>query len=97
MEGLSHFEERGGIVTSKHEWGRWSQSVREVNVEVNLEPGTKAKELAVCIRPNHLQCRLANNSREFLNVREVYNVISTFYCCFSNQDVMFDFRVNCLV
>ncbi|ODN04221.1 NudC domain-containing protein 2 [Orchesella cincta] len=67
MERLSHFEEKAGIVASKHEWGRWSQSVREVNVEVNLQPGTKAKELAVCIKPNHLQCRLADNSREFLN------------------------------
>ncbi|CAL8120125.1 unnamed protein product [Orchesella dallaii] len=67
MEGLSHFDEKAGIVVSNHEWGRWSQSVKEVNIEVNLEHGTKAKEIGVCIKPNHLQCRMANNSKEFLN------------------------------
>ena len=52
----SHFDEKSGIVECKTEWGRWYQTVAEVVVEVDLEPGTRGKDVDVTIQPNKLTC-----------------------------------------
>ena len=50
-----HFEEKSGIVHCQTEWGRWYQTVAEVVVEVDLEEGTKGKEVKVDMAPNKLR------------------------------------------
>ncbi|XP_077984319.1 nudC domain-containing protein 2-like [Glandiceps talaboti] len=42
-----HFDERSGHVPCKTPWGQWYQTMEEVYVEVELEEGTRAKEIAV--------------------------------------------------
>ncbi|KAG7484637.1 hypothetical protein MATL_G00052230 [Megalops atlanticus] len=40
-----HFEERSGIVPCQTSWGVWYQTMEEVFIEVNVPPGTSAKEV----------------------------------------------------
>ncbi|XP_028816334.1 nudC domain-containing protein 2 [Denticeps clupeoides] len=40
-----HFEERSGVVPCKTPWGSWYQTMEEVSIEVNVPPGTSAKEV----------------------------------------------------
>ena len=53
---LSHFDEKSGVVPCKTEWGRWYQTAQEVTVEVDLEEGTRGKEIQVETRPNFIRC-----------------------------------------
>ena len=34
---MSDFEERSGIISQKTDWGNWSQSLKDVTIEVHLE------------------------------------------------------------
>jgi len=54
----SHFDEKSGIVCHETEFGKWYQSVAEVTVLVNLELGTRGKEVHVDIQPNKLKCEV---------------------------------------
>ncbi len=56
MSSLSHFAEKSGVIYSTTEWGRWCQSAQEVTLEVDLEDGTRAKEIQVEIKPKFLKC-----------------------------------------
>jgi hypothetical protein len=40
---------------------RWSQTVNEVVIEVDVEPGTRGKEAQVTIKPSHLECIVKGN------------------------------------
>jgi len=57
-ESNSHFDEKSGVVVCATPWGRWNQNVAEVNIEVDLEPGTRAKDLTVTIKPSQLSCSI---------------------------------------
>lgn len=67
----SHFEEKSGIVFSSTEWGRWYQTGNEVMVEVDVEYGTRAKDVIVDIKPSKLTCLVRGNK-----MFEVHNVTS---------------------
>lgn len=53
---MAHFDEKSGIVDVKTSWGRWWQTVEEVFVEVNVEEGTRGKEIKVDFRTKSLKC-----------------------------------------
>ncbi|XP_033123578.1 nudC domain-containing protein 2-like isoform X1 [Anneissia japonica] len=59
---MSHFDEKSGIVPCETEWGMWYQTIEEVMVEINVEPGTKPKEITVIFKPNHLTCVVRGNN-----------------------------------
>ncbi|XP_028668578.1 nudC domain-containing protein 2 [Erpetoichthys calabaricus] len=40
-----HFDEKSGVVPCETPWGRWYQTMEEVFLEVNVPPGTSAKEI----------------------------------------------------
>ena len=65
-ESNSHFDEKSGVVVCATPWGRWNQNVAEVNIEVDLEPGTRAKDLTVTIKPSQLSCSI--KQKEIFNV-----------------------------
>uniref|UniRef100_A0A8C5Q2W6 NudC domain-containing protein 2 n=2 Tax=Leptobrachium leishanense TaxID=445787 RepID=A0A8C5Q2W6_9ANUR len=46
-----HFDERSGIVPCKTPWGCWYQTMEEIFIEVQVPPGTQAKDI---------QCKLAS-------------------------------------
>ncbi len=48
---LSHFDEKAGVVQCETDWGRWHQTASEVTVEVDLEEGTRGKEVQVDMKP----------------------------------------------
>jgi hypothetical protein len=52
----SNFDEKSGIVAHNTDWGKWYQTVAEVTIEVDLEEGTRGKEVQVDIHPNSLKC-----------------------------------------
>eukprot|EP00041_Stephanoeca_diplocostata_P001876 m.21899 g.21899 ORF g.21899 m.21899 type:complete len:167 (-) comp12564_c0_seq2:1298-1798(-) len=56
-----NFDEKSGIVKSATPWGHWYQTIDEVVVIVNLERGTRAKQLNVSIKPQRLQVILLNS------------------------------------
>ena len=37
MDEMSDFEERSGIISQTTDWGSWSQSLKDVTIEVHLE------------------------------------------------------------
>ncbi|OXB51493.1 hypothetical protein ASZ78_006983 [Callipepla squamata] len=39
------FEERSGVVPCGTPWGRWYQTLEEVFIEVQVPPGTRAKDV----------------------------------------------------
>ena len=55
---LSHFDEKSGIVSSPTDWGRWSQTVNEVNIEISCDDGITSKETKIMMKPNLLKCTL---------------------------------------
>ncbi|KAM4747195.1 nudC domain-containing protein 2 [Rhinophrynus dorsalis] len=46
-----HFDERSGVVACQTPWGCWYQTIEEVFIEVNVPPGTQAREI---------QCKLGS-------------------------------------
>ena len=52
----SHFDEKSGVICHKTDFGQWHQTVDEVVILVNLESGTRGKEVHVDIQPNKLKC-----------------------------------------
>ena len=37
LDEMSDFEERSGIISQTTDWGSWSQSLKDVTIEVHLE------------------------------------------------------------
>ena len=52
----SHFDEKSGVICHKTDFGQWHQTVDEIMILVNLESGTRGKEVHVDIQPNKLKC-----------------------------------------
>lgn len=52
----SHFDEKSGVVSCKTPWGSWYQTVEEIVVNVNVEEGTRGRDIRVNIKPNHITC-----------------------------------------
>ncbi|MEE6478797.1 hypothetical protein FKM82_012008 [Ascaphus truei] len=46
-----HFDERSGVVPCHTPWGCWSQTMEDVFIEVQVPPGTQAREI---------QCKLGS-------------------------------------
>lgn len=53
---MSNFDEKAGIVSHSTDFGKWYQTVAEVTLLVDLEPGTRGKEVQVTILPKKLKC-----------------------------------------
>ena len=72
----SHFEEKSGVITASTAWGRWNQTVSEVVIEVDVERGTRGKEVAIEIKPNHISC--------YVRKQEIFKVIYIFLVALKN-------------
>jgi len=59
---MADFEDRSGIVYCSTDWGRWSQTVSDVNIEVDLQQGTKGREVKVDIRPSRISCTVRGST-----------------------------------
>jgi len=55
---MATFEERSGIIACETDWGRWYQTVEDVNIEINLISGTKGREVKVDISSRRIQCQI---------------------------------------
>ncbi|XP_067314062.1 nudC domain-containing protein 2 [Pseudorasbora parva] len=53
-----HFEERSGVIPCKTAWGSWYQTMEEVFIEVNVPPGTSAKEIKCNIGSKQIELRV---------------------------------------
>ncbi len=53
-----HFEERSGVIPCKTAWGSWSQTMEEVFIEVDVPPGTPAKEIKCTIGSKQIELRV---------------------------------------
>lgn len=60
------FEERSGVVPCVTPWGRWYQTLEEVFIEVQVPPGTRAKD--VCCSLQSRRVALSVCGREVLQV-----------------------------
>ncbi|NWR70821.1 NUDC2 protein, partial [Centropus unirufus] len=58
------FEERSGLVPCATPWGRWYQTLEEVFIEVQVPPGTRAKD--VCCSLQSRRIALSVRGREVL-------------------------------
>ena len=50
---------KSGIVPCDTSWGTWAQTIDEVFLEINLEEGTKSKDIKVDIGANRLSVNVA--------------------------------------
>jgi len=55
---MSDFEERSGIIACTTEWGKWYQTLEDVNLEIDLNPGTRGREVKVDITSTRLHCQI---------------------------------------
>ena len=53
---MSNFDEKAGVVSHATGFGKWYQTVAEVTIIIDLEPGTRGKEVQVTILPRKLKC-----------------------------------------
>lgn len=53
---MSNFDEKAGVVSHATDFGKWYQTVAEVTIIIDLEPGTRGKEVQVTILPRKLKC-----------------------------------------
>ncbi|XP_073676572.1 nudC domain-containing protein 2 [Garra rufa] len=53
-----NFEERSGVIPCKTAWGSWYQTMEEVFIEVNVPPGTSAKEIKCNIGSKQIELRV---------------------------------------
>ncbi|ESO93904.1 hypothetical protein LOTGIDRAFT_153375 [Lottia gigantea] len=51
---MSDFDEKSGAVSSRTEWGHWFQTLEEVYIEINVNPGTKSKDIKCNFQNKHL-------------------------------------------
>ncbi|NWR57071.1 NUDC2 protein, partial [Bucorvus abyssinicus] len=58
------FEERSGVVPCGTPWGRWYQTLEEVFIEVQVPPGTRAKDIRCSLQSRHIA--LSVRGREVL-------------------------------
>ena len=63
---MSNFDERSGLVESKTPWGMWTQTIDEVIVEVNVDEGTKSKDVRCNIGPRSIELTVAG--KEYFKV-----------------------------
>ena len=50
----AHFDEKSGLVQCRTSWGTWGRTVDDVQIEVNVEKGTKSKDVKCTIQPKEI-------------------------------------------
>lgn len=60
------FEERSGVVPCGTPWGRWYQTLEEVFIEVQVPPGTRAKDVSCSLQSRRVALSVCG--REVLQV-----------------------------
>lgn len=50
----TNFDERSGIIACVTPWGKWWQTVNEINIEVEVPKGTKAKAIKISLKPRYI-------------------------------------------
>ena len=84
MSSNSHFDEKSGIISHETSFGRWSQTVNEVVVEIDVDVGTRGKDVKVVIKPSHLECHVKENlifkvTHFLFNIFVIFFFTSKFY------------------
>ena len=51
-----HFDEKSGIIAAKTPWAKWYQTGTEVVIEIEVEKGTRGKDVSVLIKPSQISC-----------------------------------------
>jgi len=51
---MAHFDEKSGLVQCRTSWGTWGQTVDDVQIEVNVEKGTKSRDVKCTIQPREI-------------------------------------------
>ncbi|KAM9833402.1 nudC domain-containing protein 2 [Syngnathus typhle] len=82
-----HFDERSGLVPCQTSWGSWSQTMEEVFIEVNVPPGTSAKEV---------KCHLATRDIE-LNVKGIEIIKGRFFGATVSDEATWTLEDKCLI
>jgi len=57
---ISHFDEKSGVISAPTPWGRWYQTAAEVGIEVEVEKGTRGKDVVIEIKPSRISCIVRN-------------------------------------
>ena len=54
----SHFGERSGLVYFNTPWGRWSQTLEEIQIEVSSKDLLKSKNIQVDVKPKTIHVKI---------------------------------------
>ena len=82
----NHFEEKSGIIAAKTPWGKWYQTGTEVVIEIEVEKGTRGKDVSVLIKPSQISCCVRQKNifkviffRSFIRQKAVSRLRDTMY------------------
>eukprot|EP00730_Choanoeca_flexa_P012536 TRINITY_DN4368_c0_g1_i1.p1 TRINITY_DN4368_c0_g1~~TRINITY_DN4368_c0_g1_i1.p1 ORF type:complete len:159 (+),score=22.06 TRINITY_DN4368_c0_g1_i1:96-572(+) len=59
---MSHFDETSGVVECPTHWGSWYQTMEEVVIQINLEQGTRGKEIQIDCKSKFLAITVKGSS-----------------------------------
>ncbi|XP_077464651.1 nudC domain-containing protein 2 [Stigmatopora argus] len=82
-----HFDEKSGLVPCQTSWGSWSQTMEEVFIEVNVPPGTSAKEV---------KCNLGSREVE-LNVKGTEIIKGRWFGTTVSDEATWTLEDKCLI
>ena len=82
---MSDFAEKAGIISHATDFGKWYQTVAEVTIIINLEPGTRGKEVQVTILPKKLKCIVKGQIILEVSLQSLYS--DTYPVFFTDNDV----------
>lgn len=73
---MNHFDERSGVVICPAPWGSWWQTIDDVCIEVNVPPGTTAKEIKCKITAHSINLVVAG--KEIVKVYQDTHVCTVY-------------------
>lgn len=58
---VDNFDEKSGLVTSKTSWGKWGQTIEDINIFIDVPEGTTAKFIRCKINPKNISFVVKEN------------------------------------
>ena len=58
---LSHFDETSGVISFLTSWGRWWQTVYDIQIEIFSKEKIRSKDVKINIKSNNIECNIKDS------------------------------------
>lgn len=55
---LTHFEEKSGVICFSTSWGRWWQTVYDIQIEIISKERIRSKDVKINVKSNNIECKI---------------------------------------